>query len=397
MNNRIARWTAALLAGMCIAAASHGAAMVQNNTVDLTVEPSGVESAPQSSAPLSEGELDQLTAPIALYSDPLLGMILSAATYPLEIVEAARWLDVDDHAALQGDDLNTQLAAQSWDRSVKGLVAVPEVLRMMNENIEWTERLGNAFLTQQAGVMDSIQFLRRRAADSGALHSSPEETVSTSDDEIVIEPVSVDVLYVPCYTPVIYGAWPWPAYPPFYFPPSTGFCPPGPLLTFGIGFGIVGPYWGWGRWNWRRHQFYVVPWSGGHPVRPWRHNPAHRHGVPYRDAATTHRYPGPDARSWRAHPGFPTRPARPPRPRSPAPGKPDRGAWQGAPGPLRHAPRHTSPPSGTLRRGSPTFQSFRSSPRVREETSRGTGSGAAPSHSGSARPARGRSTRPPRQ
>lgn len=395
MNNRIARWTVSLIAGMCFAAAAHGAAMAQNNAADLTAEPTGVDAAPQSTVPLSEAELDQLTAPIALYSDPLLGMILSAATYPLEVVEAARWLDADDHAALRGEDLNTQLAAQSWDPSVKGLVSVPEVLRMMDQNIEWTERLGNAFLSQQAGVMDSIQYLRRRAADSGALHSTPEATVSTSDDEVLIEPVSLDVLYVPCYAPVIYGAWPWPSYPPFYFPPPAGFCPPGPLLTFGIGFGIVGPYWGWGRWNWRRHQFYVVPWSGAHPQRPWRHNPAHRHGVPYRDAATAQRYLSPHARSWRPYQGSPARPVPPPRRRGPAPNGPARGAFQGSPQPFLHAPRHTPPPSGTRHRGPPPIQSFRSGPRVREEAPRGAGIGAAPNHSGSARPARGRNTRPP--
>ncbi len=391
MKTCLTRWMFVLIASLFI---GHDVAMAQVSPAESMDESVASEAPAQSPALLNEGELDQLTAPIALYSDPLLGMILAAATYPLEIVEAARWLDADDHAALHGEELNSRLAVQRWDPSVKALVAVPEVLRMMNENIEWTDRLGNAFLSQQADVMDAIQRLRRRAADSGALHSTPEANVSMSDDEVVIEPTTVDVLYVPCYTPVIYGAWPWPAYPPYYFPPPVGFCPPGPFLTFGIGFGIIGPYWGRGRWNWHRHQFYVVPWSGGHPVHPWLHNPAHRHGVPYRDAATAHRYLGPSTRPSRARTPFPATPARPPRRRT-SPGGFVPGTVPHTPRPLRRAPHQSPPPSGTLHRGPPTFQSSGPGRRVRDEASRGADSGGAPGQPVPPRGGRGRNTRPP--
>lgn len=318
-------------------------------------------------APLTAAQLDQLTAPIALYSDPLLGMVLTAATYPLEVVEAARWLDAGGHSSLQGDALNAALAPQSWDTSVKALVAVPEVLRMMNENLEWTEQLGDAFLSQQAAVMDSIQ--RLRAAASGELQSGPQETVSTDDGDVAIEPATPDVIYVPCYTPVIYGAWPWPGYPPFYFPPPVGYCDAGAVISFGIGFGIIGPYWGWGRWNWHGHGFYVG--SGrphGRPV-PWVHNPFHRHGVPYRDMATARRYLGPDASSWRGYRGFPPAPPHAPIPRI------EPGIHPNAPG----TGRQPSPPMPRVTRpGPPAFESFGSGPRVRSEASRGAFSRSAP-------------------
>jgi len=316
-------------------------------------------------APLGPAQLDQLTAPIALYSDPLLGMVLAAATYPLEVVEAARWLDADDHASLKGGELDAALAGEGWDTSVKALVAVPEVLRMMNENLDWTEQLGDAFLSQQSDVMDSIQRLRQRAAASGGLQSGPQESVSTDEGEVVIEPSSPDVVYVPCYTPVIYGPWPWPDYPAFYFPPPAGFCYPGPIISFGVGFGIIGPYWGWGRWNWPRHGFYVAPrrpHRGPIPIRPWLHDPAHRRGVPYRDPTTARRFLGPNASSSRSYRGYPT---------APAPSATPRLTPRMTPGqrPPRAAPSRPVPPA---------FQSYGSGSRVRAESARGAFSRSAP-------------------
>jgi hypothetical protein len=325
--------------------------------------------AAQTAAPLTAAQLDQLTAPIALYSDPLLGMVLTAATYPLEVVEAARWLDAADHSSLQGASLNAALAPQSWDTSVKALVAVPEVLRMMNENLEWTEQLGDAFLSQQADVMDSIQRLRQRAAAADELQSSPQETVSTDEGDVVIEPAAPDVIYVPCYTPVIYGAWPWPGYPPFYFPPPADYCSAGAVISFGFGLGIIGPYWGWGRWNWHGHGFYVGPGGpNGRPV-PWAHDPLHRRGVPYRDIATARRYLGPNASSWRGYRGFP-----PTLPHAPVP-RVEPGVHPNAP----RAGRQLSPPMLRMTRpGPPAFESFGSGPRVRSEASRGAFSRSAP-------------------
>jgi len=172
---------------------------------------------------LGPAQLDQLTASIALYSDPLLGAVLTAATYPLEVVEAARWLEDPANAALRGDQLAAALQAQPWDASVKSLVSFPGVLRTMNDHLQWTERLGDAFLAQQADVMDSVQRLRQRAAAAGSLRSTAQQSVSAEDGTLGIEPANPDVVYVPYYDPtVVYGPWPWIDYPPFFFGLAPG-------------------------------------------------------------------------------------------------------------------------------------------------------------------------------
>ena len=324
-------------------------------TALMMIAASALAAPPQAAPALSPAELDQLTAPIALYPDPLLGEILTAATYPLEIVLAARWLEEPGHAELSGDALTEALQHEDWDSSVKALVAVPEVLRMMDQQLEWTENLGNAFLAQQAGVMDSIQRLRQRAANSGALKSGAQQSVSSGDDGIVIEPASVDVIYVPCYTPVVYGPWPWPAYPAFYFPPVPGFCDGGPWISFGIGFPIFGPYWGWYHWRWRGHGLYT---GGPGPERGWRFDPAHRRGVPYRDAATAQRYGGANAQPWRDYRGFSGGHVQ----RS-APGTPSRAPQR----PTSEAPDVTRP-------APPLFESYGSGSNARSDAERGAAS-----------------------
>src|SRR5437879_2736549 len=133
-------------------------------------------------------QLDQLLAPIALYPDALLAQILMAATYPLEIVKADRWLQDPAHLNLQGDQLAGAIEAEAWDPSVKSLVPFPRILRLMDEKLEWTEQLGNAVLAQQADVMDSIQRLRHEAEAAGTLWSNPQQRVTTERQGIVIEP-----------------------------------------------------------------------------------------------------------------------------------------------------------------------------------------------------------------
>ncbi|HMK22141.1 MAG TPA: DUF3300 domain-containing protein, partial [Terriglobales bacterium] len=133
----------------------------------------------------SQQELDQMLAPIALYPDPLLSQILMAATYPLEIVEAARW--VAANPGLQGDDAVRAVVAQSWDPSVKSLVAFPQILALMDQRLDWTQRLGNAFLAQQAQVMDTVQALRRRAESAGNLRSSDQMQVEDQGGSIALE------------------------------------------------------------------------------------------------------------------------------------------------------------------------------------------------------------------
>ena len=249
----------------------------------------------------SQEELDQLLAPIALYPDALLAQLLMASTYPLEVVEAARW--VRAHPDLKGDPLQAALQEQSWDPSVKGLVMVPQVLTMMDEKLDWTEKLGDAFLTQEQAVMDTVQRLRARAQAAGNLASTPQQTVTAAGEEVRIEPANPEVIYVPVYDPwVIYGPWWWPAPPYYWYPP--GYFVPGPFIYFGFGW-FVGPaIWGGCDWRHRRvfiHVHHYNTFNRTHIVNPhWTHDIDHRRGVPYRDDATRQKFgrelPGADAR-----------------------------------------------------------------------------------------------------
>ena len=334
--------------------------------------------ASEATSTLSEGQLDQLTAPIALYPDPLVGAILMAATYPLEIVEADRWLQEPGNAALTGDELSAALQQQSWDMSVKSLVPFPQILQMMDSDLEWTERIGDAFLAQQDAVMDSIQRLRQRAAGAGSLTSTPQEMIVTQDEDIDIEPADSAVVYVPCYDPsVVYGAWPWPDYPPLYLLPLPG---DGICGTAWIGFPIIARFWVWNHWRWRHHELDVVAGPSGR-MGPWQHDPAHRHGVPYRSAAVSARYQAESGAARRDVRGFPaategTEAARSTR------------AAGGAPQP---APARAAAPS--VRQPAPAFESFGSGSEVRQEEARGAFSRSAPAPR-SAPSSRGGGSRP---
>ena len=250
---------------------------------------------------LKSEQLDQLLAPIALYPDTLLSEVLMASTYPLEVVQADRW--VRANKGLTGDKLKTALDQQSWDTSVKALVAVPTVLSMMSEKIEWAQKLGDAVLAQQKDVMDAIQRLRMRAQAADKLKSTKEQKVTTRTDDgkqiVVIEQTSPETVYVPYYNPaMVYGAWPYPDYPPLYFPPPPGFVATAALAT-GMAFSagvIVGRAIAWNHWNgglrWGNNTIINVDRTNINNVRVanWEHNPAHRHGVQYRNAAVREKY-----------------------------------------------------------------------------------------------------------
>ena len=252
-------------------------------------------SAPADQALKSE-QLDALVAPIALYSDTLLAEVLMASTYPLEVVQAARWLD--ENKNLKGDALKAEADKQGWDDSVKSLTATPSVLAMMSSKLDWTQKLGDAVLAQQADVMDAIQRLRAKADANNKLQSTPQQKVSKrsegSKQVIVIEPTDPQTVYVPYYDPaVVYGAWPYPAYPPYYWPtPYPGYVAGAAIATglaFGAGYAVGrwasgGNYWGGGV-NWGGNNINV-----NRPVNinninaggnNWNHNPDHRHGVRY--------------------------------------------------------------------------------------------------------------------
>lgn len=256
-------------------------------------------------------EIDQMVAPIALYPDQLLAQVLMAATYPLEIVQAERWVAEPGNAKLKGDELATALEGLTWDPSVKSLVPFPQILKMMSDKIDWTQRLGDAFLAQRADVMDAVQRLRRKAEAAGNLKTTEQQKVVTERETVVIQPANPQVVYVPTYNPtVVYGTWPYPAYPPVYYPPPYGYYPyPSAFasgLAFAGGVAVVASLWGVGSCNWgnrdvnvnvnRYNNINTANIRSGRAnqlqanANSWRHDPSHRAGVAYRDAATRQAY-----------------------------------------------------------------------------------------------------------
>jgi hypothetical protein len=249
---------------------------------------------------LKAEELDALVAPIALYPDPLLAQVLMASSYPLEVVQADRW--VSENKKLKGDSLKAAVDKEKWDDSIKALVATPSVLAMMSSKLDWTQKLGDAVLAQQADVMDAIQRLRAKAQANNKLSSTKEQKVTVTREQskqyIAIEPTNPETVYVPYYDPnVVYGGWPYPAYPPYYFG-YPGYVP-GALLATGIAFGAGyaigrwgsgGNYWG-GSFNWNNNNINinrprVNPLGGNN----WQHNPAHRQGVRYNNPRVQQRF-----------------------------------------------------------------------------------------------------------
>ncbi|MDR3568053.1 MAG: DUF3300 domain-containing protein [Syntrophobacteraceae bacterium] len=211
-------------------------------------------------ATFSQEQLDQMLAPIALYPDSLLAQILLAATYPQQVMEADHWLR--EQEGIRGRALNEALDRMEWELSVKALAPFPQVMDMMAQEPEWTQKLGEAFLAQQIEVMDSIQRLRRRAHEAGHLRTTAEQRVVVRRECIEIRAANPQIVYVPRYNPVVvYGTWWWPAYPPFaYYPVWPGVVVSPVVGVFGFwGSVTVGPVWGWGwgSWGWRDHQVYL--------------------------------------------------------------------------------------------------------------------------------------------
>lgn len=286
------------------------------------------DSAQPATAPASSGDklspeqLDQLVAPIALYPDDLLTQMLMASTYPIEIVQADRW--VKAHKDLKGDALAKALESETWDASVKSLVQFPDVLSMMSEKLDITSKIGDAFISQQKDVMDAVQRLRAKAQQAGNLQSNQQQTVTvqpaaagSQTQTIIIQPSDPQVVYVPQYNPtVVYGAWPYPAYPPYpYYPP--GYVAGTAALSFGIGV-ACGAIWSnnsWGHCNWNsgsvninrnvninntninnaninRNNANVNRNNAGGST--WQHDPSHRQGAPYSNRSAAQKYGGVD-------------------------------------------------------------------------------------------------------
>ena len=227
---------------------------------------------------LTAAQIEQLVAPIALYPDDLLSQVLMASTYPLEVVEAARWSR--DNPKMTGKELEDAMQKQAWDPSVKALTAVPQTLQMMNDELKWTQNLGDAFLAQQSEVFDAVQRLRARADGAGNLKSTPQQTVRRVNRpanvsaasgapayayEIV--PATADEYFVPIYDPtVVYGAWPYNDYLPFYwYPPGWG------GGWYGFGAGVLAGAAIWGGVNWWKSERVCRP-PPFQPVQSYQHH-----------------------------------------------------------------------------------------------------------------------------
>jgi hypothetical protein len=268
----------------------------------------------------STEQLEQLVAPIALYPDSLLTQVLMGSTYPLEIVQAARW--VQKNPKMEPDKLEAALKDQTWDPSVKSLCGFGDVLKRMNDNLDWTQDLGDAFLGQQSQVMDAVQNMRRKAYDAGNLKTSKELTVTEQPDKIiVIQAAQPEVIYVPTYYPsAVYGSWSYPYwyYPPMYPPPPAG------AAWFGFTVGVIwgSAMWGGCSWGWghteididinQQNNFIDRTESGARRDQvkdragtrntagnnkaggkgTWQHNPEHRKGVGYKDKGVAQKYGG---------------------------------------------------------------------------------------------------------
>ncbi len=275
---------------------------------------------PEASPKIPNDQLDSLVAPIALYPDPLLAQILVASTYPLEVIQLQQWLD--RNKGLKDKALVDAVEQQNWDPSVQALAPLPDVVKILSENIKWTTDLGNAFLAQQNDVMDAVQRMRMKAKNTGNLKTTEQQTVETKVVEdktvVVVQPANPDVVYVPTYDPVVvYGAPVYP-YPPMYYPP--GYYAAGMAISFGVGLAI-GYAWGHNNWgygcqwgsnnnininnnnNFINHNNLKNPNNPNNPNRganrpggggegTWKHDAQHRGGTPYGNRETANKFGG---------------------------------------------------------------------------------------------------------
>jgi hypothetical protein len=325
MNSKQKFWVAPLryiLVILCTIAIAPG------DTLASTPSPHSAQAASpqQQAARISPDQLDSLVAPIALYPDPMLAQALAASTYPLELIQLQQWLT--KNPGLKDKALADAVANQPWDPSIQALAGLPEVVKRMADDIQWTTDLGNAFLAQQSDVMDAVQRMRKKAQDNGNLKSTEQQKVETkvieSKSVIVVEQANPQVVYVPSYDPVVVYGPPIYPYPPIYYPPA-GYYAAGMAISFGVGV-MMGAFWS-GGWGWgcgwggnnnininnnnnfnrnsnigggnrnnigggNRPSQQPSRGGGGRGDSNWKHNPQHRGGAPYRDRGTADRFGG---------------------------------------------------------------------------------------------------------
>src|SRR5215467_8224495 len=307
-------------------------AIMRGDTVTASFSLSTIPESSEQASQIQPDQLDSLVAPIALYPDPLLAQTLAASTYPLEIIQLQQWLA--RNPGLKDKALADAVAKQPWDPSIQALAGLPDLVKRLADDIQWTTDLGNAFLAQQSDVMDAVQRMRKKAQDKGNLKSGEQQKVETkvieSKSTIIIEQADPQVIYVPSYDPVVVWGAPLYPYPPIYYP--TGYYAAGLAISFGFGV-MMGAFWsgGWG-WGcgWSNNNINInnnnnfnrnsnigsgnrpsqLPnrggdrggiggrdrgssgGGGGRGDASWKHNPQHRGGAPYRDRGTADRFGG---------------------------------------------------------------------------------------------------------
>ena len=246
----------------------------------------------------TQAQLDQLLAPVALYPDTILSHVLVASTYPLEVIQAARWSKNNNNP--EGNAALEAVESQDWAPSVKALVQFPDLIQKMSEDLNWMQQLGDAFLQDETLVLATVQSLRQHARNEGSLDNIQHLQVSDDDGDIIIEPVTREVVYVPYYdTRVVYGPWWWPSYPPvhWHFARHRHRAHLGHSFFWGSGIYVgTGIY--FSSFHWRKRHVVVVDFNRRHhyryrggralhrhvDARRWRHNPRHRRGAAYRSA-----------------------------------------------------------------------------------------------------------------
>ena len=248
---------------------------------------------------LSEAELAQLLAPIALYPDTLLTHILIASTYPIEVIESERWLQ--NKSALSAAQIAKKAEHKDWDASVKALLPFPRVMSQLSEELSWMQRLGDAFLQDEARVMASIQNLRRQAEQAGSLAKMDNVDVIKEQQVIIIEPAQPEVIYVPYYdTRVVYGHWHWSYYPPVYWHRPHHYTAHYGHFYWGHGVHISSHFF-FSAFHWHNRHVVVSHYKGrgyhsrkkivkSHHAKRWYHQPKHRRGVAYSSGRLNKKY-----------------------------------------------------------------------------------------------------------
>ena len=260
----------------------------------------------------ANSRIEALVAPVALYPDRLLAKILIASTYPLEVAEAADWQQHSAGSRGKAGDMRSQ----QWDPSIRDIASIPRLIVIMNDHLDWTQRLGDTFLSDPAAVLNTVQMLRAKAVRIGLLRTNEIQKVVTTTKGLEIRPVSFSLVRLPAYDPLSLQSPSNASLPP---QPSWA-PPPGASRDGRIAFlpAVAVPATVWDATiEWSKGQVYVArnlrPGNRGNPVHPadrvaWQHDPEHRRGVNYSTPELRARYgeqSAPGFESRRAFRGLP--------------------------------------------------------------------------------------------